>query len=191
MIEKPVLNNKGRVTGQREVRPVWNNAERVNCQNKLTQPHPKRNFVPTAVTTKSEQVPVNAAKQKKLSKRQPTSISTSQERFFISIDGGFIAFAGSPKGGKITGKVTAWNQTNRKEPANQVIMLSSNYSQYILYHYIKIDPIAKDVVCLIDTIKITNEEPAIKGERNGQEKEGGASNKEDDQNVQDFRAELR
>ncbi|GJY42559.1 putative ribonuclease H-like domain-containing protein, partial [Tanacetum coccineum] len=28
------------------------------------------------------------------------------------------------------------------------------------------------------------------GERNGQKKEGGASNKEDDQNVQDFRAEL-
>ncbi|GKG58765.1 hypothetical protein Tco_0594535, partial [Tanacetum coccineum] len=28
------------------------------------------------------------------------------------------------------------------------------------------------------------------GERNGQEKEGGALNKENDQNVQDFRAEL-
>ncbi|GJY54613.1 ribonuclease H-like domain-containing protein [Tanacetum coccineum] len=36
----------------------------------------------------------------------------------------------------------------------------------------------------------TNEEPANEGERNGQEKEGGASNKEDDQNVQDFRVEL-
>ncbi|GJZ07299.1 putative ribonuclease H-like domain-containing protein, partial [Tanacetum coccineum] len=41
-----------------------------------------------------------------------------------------------------------------------------------------------------DAGKKTNEEPANKGERNGQEKEGGASNKEDDQNVQDFRAEL-
>ncbi|GKE49550.1 putative ribonuclease H-like domain-containing protein [Tanacetum coccineum] len=38
--------------------------------------------------------------------------------------------------------------------------------------------------------KKTNEEPANKGERNGQEKEGGASNKENDQNVQDFRVEL-
>ncbi|GJV87016.1 putative ribonuclease H-like domain-containing protein [Tanacetum coccineum] len=38
--------------------------------------------------------------------------------------------------------------------------------------------------------KKTNEEPVNEGERNGQEKEGGASNKEDDQNVQDFRAEL-
>ncbi|GJT11641.1 putative ribonuclease H-like domain-containing protein [Tanacetum coccineum] len=183
--EKPVLNNKGRVTGQREVRPVWNNAERVNRQNKLTQPHPKRNFVPTAVTTKSEQVPVNAAKQS--SPRAATSISTARNvlllitglaydvfgnpqpnEYFIEnrqgialitgrfdsleqldefrnvidhnskdsesymlkrfdyvdlqgglkhmtgnksfliyyqeIDGGFVAFAGSPKGGKITGK---------------------------------------------------------------------------------------
>ncbi|GJR49108.1 hypothetical protein Tco_1317211 [Tanacetum coccineum] len=41
-----------------------------------------------------------------------------------------------------------------------------------------------------DAGKKTNEEPANEGERNGQEKEGGASNKEDDQNVQDFRAEL-
>ncbi|GKG32564.1 hypothetical protein Tco_0430074, partial [Tanacetum coccineum] len=41
-----------------------------------------------------------------------------------------------------------------------------------------------------DAGKKTNEEPANESERNGQEKEGGASNKEDDKNVQDFRAEL-
>ncbi|GKC87679.1 hypothetical protein Tco_1148328, partial [Tanacetum coccineum] len=35
-----------------------------------------------------------------------------------------------------------------------------------------------------------NEEPTHEGERNGQEKEGGASNKENDQNVHIFRAEL-
>ncbi|GKC45741.1 hypothetical protein Tco_1063463 [Tanacetum coccineum] len=63
MVENPVLNNKGRVTGQREIKTVWNNAQRVNHQNKLTHLHPKRNFVPTAVATKSGQVPVNAAKQ--------------------------------------------------------------------------------------------------------------------------------
>ncbi|GJT87352.1 ribonuclease H-like domain-containing protein [Tanacetum coccineum] len=63
MVEKSVLNNKGRVTGQREIRPVWNNAQRVNHQNKLTHPHPKWNFVPTAVATKSGQMPVNVAKQ--------------------------------------------------------------------------------------------------------------------------------
>ncbi|GJT76780.1 hypothetical protein Tco_1043505 [Tanacetum coccineum] len=76
MVEKPVLNNKGRVTGQREIRPVWNNAQRVNHQNKFTHPHPKRNFVPTAVVTKSGQVPVNAAKQS--SPRAATSISTAR-----------------------------------------------------------------------------------------------------------------
>ncbi|GJY05880.1 ribonuclease H-like domain-containing protein [Tanacetum coccineum] len=63
MVEKPVMNNKGRVTGQREIRPVWNNAQRVNHQNKFTHPHPKRNFVPIAVVTKSGQVLVNTAKQ--------------------------------------------------------------------------------------------------------------------------------
>ncbi|GKB37920.1 ribonuclease H-like domain-containing protein [Tanacetum coccineum] len=76
MIEKHVLNNKGRVSGQREIRPIWNNAQRVNHQNKLTHPHPKRNFVPTVVTTKSGQVPVNAAKQSSL--KAATSISTAK-----------------------------------------------------------------------------------------------------------------
>ncbi|GJS26887.1 putative ribonuclease H-like domain-containing protein [Tanacetum coccineum] len=74
--EKPVLNNKGRVKGQREIRPVWNNAQRVNHQNKLTHPHPKKNFVPTAVATKSGQVPINAAKQS--SPKAATSISTAR-----------------------------------------------------------------------------------------------------------------
>ncbi|GJU59830.1 putative ribonuclease H-like domain-containing protein [Tanacetum coccineum] len=41
-----------------------------------------------------------------------------------------------------------------------------------------------------DAGKKTTEEPANEGERNGQEKEGGASNKEGDQNVRDLRAEL-
>ncbi|GJS29824.1 hypothetical protein Tco_0490444 [Tanacetum coccineum] len=76
MVEKLVLNNKGRVTGQREIRPVWNNAQRVNHQNKLTYPYPKRNFVPTAVATKLGQVPVNAAKQS--SPRAVASISTAR-----------------------------------------------------------------------------------------------------------------
>ncbi|GJX27621.1 putative ribonuclease H-like domain-containing protein [Tanacetum coccineum] len=71
-----MLNNKGRVTDQREVRSVWNNAQRVNHQNKLTHPHPKRNFVPTAVATKSGQVSVNAAKQN--SPRAASSISTAR-----------------------------------------------------------------------------------------------------------------
>ncbi|GKC82692.1 hypothetical protein Tco_1138409, partial [Tanacetum coccineum] len=76
MVGKYVLNNMGRVTGQREVRLVWNNAQRVNHKKKLTHPHPKRNFVPTTVATKSGLVLVNAAKQS--SPRAATSISTAR-----------------------------------------------------------------------------------------------------------------
>ncbi|GKA14787.1 uncharacterized mitochondrial protein-like protein [Tanacetum coccineum] len=53
---KNLRKSQRRVTGQREVRPVWNNAQRVNHQNKLTHPHPKRNLVPTTVLTKSGNV---------------------------------------------------------------------------------------------------------------------------------------
>ncbi|GJY76325.1 hypothetical protein Tco_0481441 [Tanacetum coccineum] len=68
----------GRVTGQREVRLVWNNAQRVNHQNKLTHPHPKRNFgSPTAkFLTKSGNVLVNTAKQS--SSRAAVSNSTAR-----------------------------------------------------------------------------------------------------------------
>ncbi|GKC57020.1 putative ribonuclease H-like domain-containing protein, partial [Tanacetum coccineum] len=58
------------------VRPVWNNAQRVNYQNKLTHPHPKRNFVPTTVATKSGLVLFNAAKQ--ISPRAVALISTAR-----------------------------------------------------------------------------------------------------------------
>ncbi|GJY19189.1 putative ribonuclease H-like domain-containing protein [Tanacetum coccineum] len=57
-------------------KPAWNNAQRVNHQNKFTHPHPKRNFVPTAVVTKSGQVPVNTVKQS--SPRAAASISTAR-----------------------------------------------------------------------------------------------------------------
>ncbi|GJU60338.1 hypothetical protein Tco_1238104 [Tanacetum coccineum] len=159
------------ITGQREVRPVWNNAQRVNYQNKLTHPHPKRNFVPTAVLTKSGNVLVNTAKQsssraalsnsttryvntvasrptmngakpcsnvfhkshssvkRTIYQRTAPKISNLQYALqdqgifdsgcsrhmtgnkshltdYQDIDGGFVAFAGSPKGGKIrTGKL--------------------------------------------------------------------------------------
>ncbi|GJY23721.1 putative ribonuclease H-like domain-containing protein, partial [Tanacetum coccineum] len=44
----------GKNTGQREIRPVWNNTQRINHQNK---------FVPTAVLTRSGKIPVSTAKQ--------------------------------------------------------------------------------------------------------------------------------
>ncbi|GJY27133.1 ribonuclease H-like domain-containing protein [Tanacetum coccineum] len=51
---KSVLKDMGKVTGHREVRPVWNNTQRINHQNK---------FAPSAVLTRFGRVPVSAAKQ--------------------------------------------------------------------------------------------------------------------------------
>nr|GEX10028.1 ribonuclease H-like domain-containing protein [Tanacetum cinerariifolium] len=151
MVEKSVLNNKGKATGQRELRPVWNNAQKVNHQNfsnNLTHPYLRRCFVPTTVITNSCKVPVNPAK--KSSPRAAASTSTAiyvnaaatrptvngvksrlngnpqytlqGQRIFDNgcsrhmtgnksfltdyqeIDGGFVAFGGSCKGGKISRK---------------------------------------------------------------------------------------
>ncbi|GKB37664.1 putative ribonuclease H-like domain-containing protein [Tanacetum coccineum] len=49
-----VLNRLWKVTGHGEVRPVWNNTQRINHQNK---------FVPSAVLTRFGSVPVSVAKQ--------------------------------------------------------------------------------------------------------------------------------
>nr|GEU77448.1 putative ribonuclease H-like domain-containing protein [Tanacetum cinerariifolium] len=73
---KMVLNNKGKITGPKEIKPVWDNTPWVNHQNKLTHPHPKRKFIPAAVLTKSGQVPVNDAKQS--SQRAATSVSAAR-----------------------------------------------------------------------------------------------------------------
>ncbi|GKB04408.1 ribonuclease H-like domain-containing protein [Tanacetum coccineum] len=59
MVQKPVLNNMKRRIGQREVKPVWTNAMRVN-QQKIS--NSRRNFAPTAVLTKSGLVPFSAAR---------------------------------------------------------------------------------------------------------------------------------
>ncbi|GJY55054.1 hypothetical protein Tco_0446718 [Tanacetum coccineum] len=59
MVQKPVLNNVKKETGQNKVRPVWNNAMRVNHQNFSNS---RRNFVPIAVLTKSGIVPVGVAR---------------------------------------------------------------------------------------------------------------------------------
>ncbi|GJR49964.1 hypothetical protein Tco_1400485 [Tanacetum coccineum] len=53
MSKKYVLNDKGKETDHREVRPIWNNTQRINHQNK---------FVPTAVLTRSGRIPVSTAK---------------------------------------------------------------------------------------------------------------------------------
>ncbi|GJR74970.1 putative ribonuclease H-like domain-containing protein, partial [Tanacetum coccineum] len=85
--------------------------------------------------------------------------------------------------------VTAGNQTNKHAgikdnadvvPTQQYILLP------LLYDGLQS---SKDVVAN-DAGKKTDEEPAHEGKRNGQEKERGASSKENDQNVQVFKAEL-
>nr|GEU37913.1 hypothetical protein [Tanacetum cinerariifolium] len=48
-------NNVGKGTGRRESRPVWNNVQRINYQNKIA---------PTAVFTRFGRIPVSAAKLK-------------------------------------------------------------------------------------------------------------------------------
>ncbi|GJS98861.1 hypothetical protein Tco_0820031 [Tanacetum coccineum] len=60
MVQKHVLNNVKKGAGQREVRPVWTNAVRVNHQ-KIS--NSRRNFAPTAVLTKSCLVPFSTARQ--------------------------------------------------------------------------------------------------------------------------------
>ncbi|GJS52713.1 putative ribonuclease H-like domain-containing protein [Tanacetum coccineum] len=59
-------------------KPVWNNARRVNHQNsqKMTHPHPKRNFVPRAVLIKSGLKTLNTAGQN--SSRAAISVNTAR-----------------------------------------------------------------------------------------------------------------
>ncbi|GKB17920.1 ribonuclease H-like domain-containing protein [Tanacetum coccineum] len=71
MVQKPVLNNVKKGTGQREVRPVWNNAIRINHQNFSNS---RRNFAPTAVLTKSGVVPISAARQSSSRAAAPVSV---------------------------------------------------------------------------------------------------------------------
>ncbi|GJT34970.1 putative ribonuclease H-like domain-containing protein [Tanacetum coccineum] len=129
--EKPRnITQSPKGTGQRETRPVWNNAQRVNHKNKS---------VPSAVLTRSGKVPVSAAKQS--SPREAVSTSPTRQvntatpkksghpqhtlkdkgvvdsgcsrhmtgnksylTDYQDIDGGFVAFGGGSKGGMITEK---------------------------------------------------------------------------------------
>ncbi|GJW91990.1 putative ribonuclease H-like domain-containing protein [Tanacetum coccineum] len=85
--------------------------------------------------------------------------------------------------------VTAGNQTNKNAGIKDNVDAVPT-QQYILLPLLYDSPQSSKDAVADDAGKKTNEEPANEDERNGQEKEGGASNKENDQNVQDFRAEL-
>ncbi|GJS13032.1 putative ribonuclease H-like domain-containing protein [Tanacetum coccineum] len=64
MAKKSILKNMGKKTGQKEIRPVWNNVQRINYQNKC---------VPSAVLTRSGRVPVSTAKKSSLRATASTS----------------------------------------------------------------------------------------------------------------------
>ncbi|GJV28886.1 hypothetical protein Tco_1385334 [Tanacetum coccineum] len=56
---------KRQLNGQREEKPVWNNARRVNHQNspRITHPNPKRHMVPRKILTRSGPISLNTARQ--------------------------------------------------------------------------------------------------------------------------------
>ncbi|GKE83225.1 putative ribonuclease H-like domain-containing protein, partial [Tanacetum coccineum] len=85
--------------------------------------------------------------------------------------------------------VTAGNQTNRNAGIKDNVDVVST-QQYILLPLLSDSLQSSDDAVADDAGKKTTEEPVNEGERNGQEKEGGASNTEGDQNVQDLRDEL-
>ncbi|GJT03788.1 retrovirus-related pol polyprotein from transposon TNT 1-94 [Tanacetum coccineum] len=161
-------NHQKQFQNQRMVKPVWNNAKRVNHQNfaKKTHPYAKKNLVPRAVLIKSGLVLVNTARQVNTA-HSKTTVNAARPMSYLSktahstikrpihkntafknsnidqrvntgnpqidlqdqgvidsgcsrhmtgnmsyltdyeeIDGGYVAFGGNPKGGKITGKCT-------------------------------------------------------------------------------------
>ncbi|GJU78172.1 hypothetical protein Tco_1275242 [Tanacetum coccineum] len=86
MAPKPVMNNVKKGTSQREDRPVWNNAMRVNNQNFSKT---RRNFAPTAVLTKSGLVPISTARRSSLRAVVPVStarpINTTAPKSFVNV----------------------------------------------------------------------------------------------------------
>ncbi|GJT53604.1 ribonuclease H-like domain-containing protein [Tanacetum coccineum] len=74
MVQKPVLNNVKKGTGQREIRPVWNNVMRVNHQNFSNS---RRNFAPTVVLTKSGLVPFSTVRQSFSRTTAPVSVAST------------------------------------------------------------------------------------------------------------------
>nr|GFB04336.1 putative ribonuclease H-like domain-containing protein [Tanacetum cinerariifolium] len=109
--------------------PVRNHAQRGNHQQyaRMTLPNPQRHVVPTAVLTKSKLVPITAARPVSAAAPKPHGnpqhalkdkevIDSGCSRYMIGnmsylsdfeeINGGYVAFGGNPKGGKISSKDT-------------------------------------------------------------------------------------
>ncbi|GKB92805.1 ribonuclease H-like domain-containing protein [Tanacetum coccineum] len=82
---------------QRVVKPVWNNAKRVNHQNfaKKTHPCPKKNMVPRAVLMKSGLVSVNTARQVNAA-HSKTTVNAARPKSHFSKTSKTIVNAGRP-----------------------------------------------------------------------------------------------
>ncbi|GKA41271.1 hypothetical protein Tco_0733864 [Tanacetum coccineum] len=140
MAKQVELNKKkGKGTGQGENRPVWNNVQRLNHQNK---------FVPTAVLTRTGRIPINTARQNFSSQAATTSTARKDNpqraltnkgivdsgcsrhmngnKAYIAeyqdYNGGHVAFGGSK--GYITGKgtVTLLNSVGQKGLRGNTVM---------------------------------------------------------------------
>nr|GEV12523.1 putative ribonuclease H-like domain-containing protein [Tanacetum cinerariifolium] len=99
-------------------KPVWNHAMRVNHQNsaRMTHPYSNRHVVLTAILTRSRLVPLNVARPGNPSQalKDKGVIDSGCSRHitgnisylsdFKEINGGYVAFGGNPKGGKIIGQ---------------------------------------------------------------------------------------
>nr|GEZ49863.1 retrotransposon Orf1 [Tanacetum cinerariifolium] len=72
-------HNKGLLNGQRVVRPIGDSSRKVNHQNspRMSNPHQKRNFVPSTVLMRSGFKKLNTARQK--SSRAVVSINTARQ----------------------------------------------------------------------------------------------------------------
>nr|GFA01804.1 ribonuclease H-like domain-containing protein [Tanacetum cinerariifolium] len=122
-------HNKEQLNGQRVHRPIWNNTRKMNHQNspRMSNSHPKRNFVPRIVLMRYGFKTLNTARQNSsrvvVSVDTARQINTAYSRLTVNsarpmhmtgnmsylfeyeeIDGGYVAFGGDHKGGKITGK---------------------------------------------------------------------------------------
>ncbi|GJS48222.1 hypothetical protein Tco_0598343 [Tanacetum coccineum] len=88
---------------QRMVKPVWNNAQRVNHQNfaKKTHPYAKKNMVPREGNPQMD-LQYQGVIDSGCSRHMTGNLSYLTN--YEEIDRGYVAFRGNPKGGKITGK---------------------------------------------------------------------------------------
>nr|GEV56305.1 hypothetical protein [Tanacetum cinerariifolium] len=96
-------HNKGQLNGQRVVRPVWNNTRKGNLQLKL-----------------QEKGVINSG----CSRHMTENMSYLSE--YEEIDGGYVAFGGDPKGGKITGSTDHLGKFDGKADERFIVGYSMN-----------------------------------------------------------------